>query len=409
MSDTNGPAMASPEFSSSFPDLFPSASRRQVLFVGGPTGGHLYPALALAEELERLTGCEPVFLSGTRPIERSILGESRFRSLVIPGLECSSIKDFLTVRRGLNRTVNVDHVAAVVATGGRASIAPVRWARHRHRPVFLLEQNRVVGRAHRWLSRSATRMFLSFDDTQGPRGIDRKSLRLGCPVRRSFAPRPLPEGPRTLLVLGGSQGSQAVNQVVRASLTDPSLREAWAGWQVIHLTGHGKSSGVGGTGESDDRSISEVYAEAEVVAEVSEYAADPAELLARCHLVFARAGGSTVAEVAAMGRAALYLPYPHHRDRQQFLNAESVADRGGAEVIEESPRALAEALTRWGSGDRALANGAERAAERGRPDAASRIAEVIATHMERLPANVADLSGAVRKPTVLGERNEKSA
>lgn len=358
--------------------------RVEVLFVGGPSGGHLYPAMALAEELVRLTGLRPRFLYGARPIERSIIEASGFDATEVPALEVNSGRSLRAAHRFLSREVDWTRVAALVATGGRASLLPAWVARRQRRPIFALEQNRVVGRAQRWLMRGATRLFLSFDDTRGPRRLDRVSLRLGCPVRSSFRPEPLPEGEPTLLVLGGSQGSRAINQLVVDTLRHPEWRASWNGWRVVHLTGHGKSES-----EHDATRFEAVYREAGVEAEVMEYCADPASLLARSHLVLARAGGSTIAEMSAVGRGGLFVPYPHHRDRQQFLNAAALVEVGAAQVLTEEPAALARALT---DADRAALEGMARAARSiGRPDAATRIAEVIATHLERFPRTLAEL------------------
>lgn len=358
--------------------------RTEVLFVGGPSGGHIYPAIALAEELARLTGLRPRFLYGSRPIERSIIATSGFDATEVPALEVTSARSLRVAHRFLSRELDWSRVAAVIATGGRAALLPAWVARRRRRPIFALEQNRVVGRAQRWLLRAATRLFLSFDDTSGPRRLDRVSLRLGCPVRSSFRPTPLPGGEPTLLVLGGSQGSRAINQLVVDTLRHPEWRPSWDGWRVVHLTGHGKSES-----EHDATRLEAVYREAGVEAEVMEYCADPATLLARCHLVLARAGGSTIAEMSAIGRGGLFVPYPHHRDRQQFLNAEALVEVGAADVLPEDPAAFARALA---DRDRSVLERMARAARSiGRPEAATRIAEVIATHLERFPRTLAEL------------------
>ncbi len=343
-------------------------NERTVLFVGAHSGGHLYPAISIARALEKL-GVRSVFAGVGREIERDILGAEGFplhtvRDLRSPGAIPGAWSS-------VGRLFAELDPAAVVGTGGAAALCPGIRAALSRRPLFLLEPNRILGRANRWLLRAATRIFLSFSDTRGPRTLRRRSLNYGCPVRPEFEPSALPEhGP--VLVLGGSQGSSDLNALVVEAVAH--LDRSHVRLTVRHVAGPGHAAELG-------RRYQELGVEAEVV----EYEADVADAIARSVLVVARSGGSTVSEVSAVGRGALYLPYPHHKDRQQFLNAEAPAVSGAAHVISRDPAALSRMLSDVLADRDRLERMADASIRRGRPSAARDIARVIATHIEALP------------------------
>ena len=344
------------------------AATTNVLLVGGSTGGHLYPGLALAGALRRL-GVTPHFVCRERELEQEILSSEES---VFPIRE-GGWKGIASMRAVLDQLAP----RAIIGLGGGDTVLPATLATLRRCPLFLLEQNRVLGRANRLLLRVARRVFLSFDDTAGPeRALRQRALRVGCPVRETFVATPLPSGVPRVLVLGGSQGAQALNELVRDAL--PSLAELSGRVEFEHLAGRGKSDG-----------LREAYRTAGITAHVHEYVVDPATLFASASLVVARSGGSTVAEVAAVGRGALFLPYPHHRDRQQFLNAEALERVGAAQPLDGDPSRFAAQLEECVTDPSTLQRMAERAAAAGRPQAARHIAETIATHIECAPRGVA--------------------
>lgn len=338
-----------------------------VLFAGAHTGGHLYPAIAVAHQLRRL-GVECAFAGVGKEIERAILEPEPFPFIAVP--EWAHPGDLPRGWAATRRLFAELHPAAVIGTGGAAALgagARCAWSR---RPLFLLEPNRVLGRANRWLLRFAARVFLAFPVTDGPRLLRRRSLVYGCPVREPFRVAPLPET-RSVLVLGGSQGSQELNEMV----LEAARRCAGAGWRFHHVAGPGKTE-----------ALREGYAEAGVEAEVVEYEEQVADQLRAHSLVIARSGGSTVAEIAAVGRGACFVPYPHHRDRQQFRNAELAVSAGAAEVIDGDVEKLTATLESLAHDTARLQEMAEASARLGRPDAAHDIARVVATHIEKLPS-----------------------
>jgi len=360
----------------------------RILFAGGSSGGHLYPGLALAEELRRRGEVDPVFLTEGDPRTDAILAPQGIRTLRVDPLPAGRPWRWGGVGGRLSRTLARERIAAVVALGGRPGLLPGAWARWQRRPLFLLEQNRVLGRANRLLLPLATRIFLSFDDTAPERALRHRGLRLGCPVRSPFAPAPLSSEPPRLLVLGGSQGAQDLNELAPAALAAAGSR---AGWRVFHICGPGKEKGIEAR-----------YRAAGVLATVRAFLQDPSAALRDAALVIARAGGSTIAELTAVGRGSLLLPYPHHRDRHQYRNAEALCERGAAEMISTDAAELAARLDALLADAGRRASMAESAREAGRPAAAERIADVIATHLDCDPSRRRDARGRDCRPRTVG-------
>ncbi len=358
--------------------------RLKILFVGGATGGHLYPAVALADELRRRGEVDPIFLSvpsargeGERSLVETILEPAGMRTLCGESLPRGAPLRWPSCLRRVSRVLGSEPIDAVVALGGRPGVIPGLWARWQRKPLFLLEQNRVLGRANRLLLPLAERIFLSFADTAPESKLRSRAVRLGCPVRPSFVPTPPVEGTPTILVLGGSQGAKDLNELAVTALTASSHR-----WRVHHICGPGKESGLA------DR-----YRSAGVLATVRPFLQDPAAALRGASLVLARAGGSTIAELTAVGRGSLLLPYPHHRDRHQFMNAEALVEQGAAEVIDLSSEGLIGRLDHFFL-DREARDALSFAARKiGSPDATSRIADVLATHLDCDPLRRQEAQG----------------
>ena len=361
---------------------------RRVLFAGGATGGHLFPALALARALTESASIDPVFLVGESSLARSILEPERVRQLTLPTPAKSPLAGIGALRRSM-KVLDDERIDAVIALGGRPGVIPGLWARWRRRPLFLLEQNRVLGRANRLLLPCAERIFLSFDETEPALRLREQALRLGCPVRSTFRPTPLPEGDRILLVLGGSQGAQAINELV-----PQALEHANAPWRIFHVCGAGKEA-----------ALEETYRRLGLLATVRPFLQDPSGALSRSALVVARAGGSTIAELTAVGRGSLLLPYPHHKDRHQFHNADALVSRGAAELVPDDATALAARLDALAESRVQREAMAEAAGALGRPDAAARIADVIITHLDL----AAEPSGGAGKASFATDSHRSAA
>ena len=344
-----------------------------VFLAGGGTGGHLYPGLALARVLAREYHLEPRFIHGGLSIAGRVLENSGFPSHRRPvGTSRFPPRVGLGEWRWVRQLYREHRPRAVIGLGGGASVIPGLVAIRLGIPLFLLEQNRVLGRANRLLQLWARRIFLSWPRTRGGVWLRRRALRLGCPVRESFVASPLPRGPVELLVLGGSQGATEINEMMRAAM--PFLADGPRDLRIIHICGPGRAS-----------DLSRDYASHGVLAEVFDFLDDPASVLKRASLVLARAGGSTLAELTAVGRGSLLVPYPYHRDRQQFHNASVLVEAGAAEVLSADAESLVKRLRELATDRESLERLAENAKKLGVPAAAARIAEVVSTHLGEVP------------------------
>jgi UDP-N-acetylglucosamine--N-acetylmuramyl-(pentapeptide) pyrophosphoryl-undecaprenol N-acetylglucosamine transferase len=304
---------------------------RRVCLVSGGTGGHLMPALVLARAL-RAQGHEPVLVTEGRLVERELLQREspEVVEVHLPGGKPSRFgKPWWLLRATVaaRRLLRERGVDCVVSTGGLPSVPVGLAARSLGVPLFLLEQNAVTGRANRWLLPLARRIYHGLP---GERRDDPRALLTGTPLRPEFArvdrqqareALGLPADQPVVLVTGGSQGARVLNEVVPAAL----LRLPGS-IQVLHLAGLG----------SDD-AVRRVYARSEgrLRAHVRPVAVDMDRMFGAADLVVCRGGGTTVAELTAAGRAAIVVPYPHHKDQQQLHNARVLARAGAAIVIDE--------------------------------------------------------------------------
>ena len=219
------------------------------------------------------------------------------------------------------------NVAGVVGLGGYASVPMGRAAARRRLPLVLLEQNVVLGKANRWLSRFASLVCTSFEQTE-------QQIRSRCPVRwtgnpiRSFEAgrfSPLvsisglsrPAAPR-LIVLGGSGGARSLNENVPRALY--KIRHLLTGWEILHQSG-----------EADVEATRELYRKFALEARVEAFWPDLPVLLAGSSLAICRAGGTTLAELSAAATPAVLLPYPHAADDHQRKNADIFVAAGAAQ------------------------------------------------------------------------------
>ncbi len=362
---------------------------RPIVIAAGGTGGHLFPAEALAAALVA-RGRRVVLMTDARTAGRAGAAFEGRERLVISGAGIAG----RGVRRGLaavaalaagtlqaRRAFEGLNAAAVVGFGGYPSVAPVlaaaTLARPRRPAVLLHEQNAVLGRANRFLARRADVLALGFADTaRVPAGV--ATVVTGNPVRPAIlAAAAGATTPRTLLVLGGSLGARVFSDVVPEAVARlaPARR--------------GELSIVQQCRAEDIERVRSTYAGLGVAAELSVFFADVASLLAGARLVIARAGASTVAELAAVGRPAILVPLPHAIDDHQSANARALAEAGGATVMAQvgfTPEALAEVLERLLADPSALDTMAAAAIRVGHGEAAATLADLVEQHMRAEPA-----------------------
>jgi UDP-N-acetylglucosamine--N-acetylmuramyl-(pentapeptide) pyrophosphoryl-undecaprenol N-acetylglucosamine transferase len=321
----------------------PAPRPLRVLIAGGGTGGHLYPGIALAEEITA-TGGEVLFVGTARGLESKLVPEAGFalELMDVSGLKRTGVRGLV---RGLallprafarSRTLlRIFRPDLVVGVGGYASGPLVFVAALSGYPTVIQEQNSRPGLTNRILGRLARRVFVAFSEAR--RSFSKRKLRLfGNPVRRRFlervaagegampgAARP-PASEPSLLVLGGSQGSHAINEVASSMVQVLKARGILP--RVVHQTGPGEI----------DRMM--LYYEALGLSERVEaraYIDDMPAALAGASLVVARAGALTLAELAIMGRPAVLIPLPTAADDHQVLNALEFQRAGAAVVVPE--------------------------------------------------------------------------
>lgn len=355
---------------------------RPIVIAAGGTGGHFFPAEALAAELTR-RGRRIALITDARSgglSSPTFEGRERFviRGAGIAGRgAATAARAAVELTAGLlqARTILARlNAAAVVGFGGYPSIAPVLATRLlRSRPAVVLhEQNAVLGRANRALSRFADVLALSHARTSAiPAGTP--CVVTGNPVRPAIVALvgggyTAPDGMIRLLVLGGSLGARVLSDVVPAALA--SLAEPLRGrLRVVQQC----------RAEDLDR-VRAAYAAAAIEAELAPFFTDIAPLLTQAHLVIARAGASTVAELAVVGRPSVLVPLPGAIDDHQTANARALESAGGAWMLaqpEFTPDTLTALLqTRLADAD-TLPRAAAAAASCGRADAAALLADLV--------------------------------
>ena len=364
---------------------------RPIVIAAGGTGGHLFPAEALAAELvarghrivlmtdARSGGLSsPTFAGQEQYVVRGagIAGRGPWRGAKAVGALAVGV---LQARAILARI----GAAGVVGFGGYPCVAPILAARSlRHRPsVILQEQNAVLGRANRFLARRADVLALGFETTQRiPAGT--RTVFTGNPVRPAMSALSrtsyvAPTDQIRLLVLGGSLGARVFSDVVPQALR--SLPEPL----------RTRLSVVQQTRPEDLERVKIAYADSGITAELSPFFHDVAARLVAAHLVIARAGASTVAELAVAGRPAILVPLPGAIDDHQSANACALAAAGGAWVVAQTQftsETLAERLTSLLAAPATLAAAAVRARGQAHADAASRLADLVEAHVAAVPA-----------------------
>ena len=306
-----------------------------IVFSGGGTGGHLFPGLAVAEELAAaIPRARITFCGSGKTFERRHAAQAGFEYLTLPSRPLphgarealAFVVENLAGYLAAGRFLRDERVAAVVGLGGYASVPMARAAARHRLPLVLLEQNAVAGRATRWLSRRATLVCTAFEQTQ-------RTLHCRCPVRATGNPvrkgflrscsytHPI-GAPRQLLILGGSGGARALNESAPRALY--KVRQQLQGWRVVHQSG-----------EAGLEATRTLYDKLALQATVVPFLPDMPALLAATDLAVCRAGGTTLAELAAAGVPAVLLPYPHATDDHQLANARLYAANGGCVTIDE--------------------------------------------------------------------------
>ncbi|WP_068314854.1 undecaprenyldiphospho-muramoylpentapeptide beta-N-acetylglucosaminyltransferase [Polycladidibacter hongkongensis] len=357
--------------------------KKTIMLCAGGTGGHLFPAQALAVEL------------GARGYDVQLMTDKRsdafgadfpasavhvIDSATLGGRSPSAIlRTVLKLSRGLWQSLRLlrrEKPVAMVGFGGYPSFPPMLAARLCAVPSVLHEANAVMGRANRMLARGASGVATAFD-LPLPQNLQHKAMVTGNPLRPNVrdvlgAPydAPVPAGPFHLLVFGGSQGARVFSQVVPEALAllAPEERARLAVVQQARA--------------EDLPSVEARYRELGVAAQLAPFFADLPAHIAASHLVICRSGAGTVCELAAIGRPALLVPFPGALDNDQGLNADVLVQAGGARKVPQaqfSAQALAGQLKEFLAQPQQLADAAAGAKSAGQLEAERKLADFAET------------------------------
>ena len=355
---------------------------RPILLAAGGTGGHLFPAAALAAAL-RARGAEVELATD----DRALKYDQNFPARAIHGFPAatttsagvlSKASAVITLGSGVVAALmKLGRIRprAVVGFGGYPTVPPLVAASILHIPTILHEQNAVMGRANKFLSSRVTLIATGFPNLKGAGAETRAKIRhTGNPVRPTVlaaaaTPYAALEGaPLKLLVTGGSQGARVMSDIVPAALALLRAEER----DRIQLTQQARGE--------DKARVSAACAQMNLSAEIAEFFPDLPQRMADAHLVIGRAGASTVSELAVVGRPAVLVPFPYALDQDQAANAATLAEAGAAIVlpqIEFTPERLAGILSGMIAVPAKLADMAKAAKAVGIPDAADRLAELV--------------------------------
>jgi len=315
----------------------------RAILAGGGTGGHVIPALAIAQELRTRFDAQVLFIGTARGIENRLVPQAGFELKLVKVGALKSVSVATRLKTVLDLPRAVIHSVAflrdfradvVVGVGGYASGPAMLAAALEGIPSVAFEPNVVPGLANRIAGTMASAACVQFEETCK---YFRRCKLTGIPVRRAFfasrQPAPEPMGPcsprmysgrrPTLLVFGGSQGAKAINRAMIEAL--PRFRDELPNVIIVHQTG-----------ERDYQDAQAAYLSAGVSAEVYPFIDDMPDTFARADLLVCRSGASTAAEVMAAGKAAIFVPFPHAADDHQRRNAEALVRANAALLLPES-------------------------------------------------------------------------
>ncbi len=356
----------------------------RVVIAGGGTGGHLFPGIAVAEEFCARNPKNSVLFVGTgNPFEVSILSGTGFahRRITAEGVKGRGIKNqlvaMLKIPLGVLQSVVIlksfkPHL--VMGVGGYSAGPLVVGAWLLRIKNVLHEQNILPGITNRMLSRFANRIYVSFPETKWGAAIEKIRF-TGNPVRKEIVQAAKRQKNAevaaskkkrrfSILILGGSQGAHRINMAILESLK--------------YLENKEKMFFAHQTGVHDEAQVRQGYDEQAVASDVRAFFKDMDEQYQNADLIICRAGATTVAEITALGKAAIFIPFPFAADNHQALNAQSLVRAGAAEMIAEkdlSAKVMAQRINHYARQPEALRQMGTRSRKFGRVDAAATIVD----------------------------------
>ncbi|WP_412775532.1 undecaprenyldiphospho-muramoylpentapeptide beta-N-acetylglucosaminyltransferase [Thalassospira lucentensis] len=376
----------------------------QVIAVtSGGTGGHMFPAVALSKALVR-RGAKVLFFTDARAA-RYTDGVDGVQTIILPagGIAGKGIKGRLmgAARLGLGTLkarsmIKKAKPAVVIGFGGYASIPATMSAKWLSIPFAIHEQNAVLGRANRLVAGAAKRIATSFPTvTLIDPNDQNKVIWTGNPVRAEVAALanstygvPTEDGPIKLLITGGSQGARVLSEILPTALVN--LPEGIRTRLVVTQQAR----------DEDINAVRKTYDGSGIDVTLASFIDDIPERLRDCHLVIARSGASTVAELTAAGRPGLLVPLPHAIDDHQRFNAQQVEDAGGAWLMPQdrfSSETVTDRLAKLLRNPAALTRAAKAAKTAGRANAAERLADMVLDMLGLNPAGTPDAENISKK------------
>src|SRR5208283_670154 len=294
----------------------------RVIVAGGGTGGHVIPALAIAQELRSRYGAQVLFVGTQHGIETRLVPAAGFELRLIEvgalnrvdfATRLKTVLDLPLAMMASAKLIREFRPDVMIGVGGYASGPAMLMAGMMSVPTIAFEPNIIPGVANRLVAPMVSAAAVHFEATCH---YFRNCHVTGVPVRPK-------NGHSTLLVFGGSQGAHAINQALLQAL--PALTEAVPSIHIIHQTG-----------EKDHAEAQAVYLRTMISAEVAPFIDDMPAAFARADLVLCRSGASTVAEITAAGKPAIFIPLPTAADDHQTRNAAALADAGAARLLPQS-------------------------------------------------------------------------
>ncbi|MGD8442955.1 MAG: undecaprenyldiphospho-muramoylpentapeptide beta-N-acetylglucosaminyltransferase [Desulfobacterales bacterium] len=361
----------------------PSNRPLRIVIAGGGTGGHLFPGIATAQEFEaRNAATSIIFVSTGNALEKSVLSKTGYplQTITVAAIKgrglWNQVKSVANIPKGIleaNRILKNFSPDLTIGLGSYSAGPVVFAAWLRRIPIVIHEQNILPGITNRILSRFANRIYISFENTKS--SLDLRKVRwTGNPVRRELleycdhnaAKKRDNAGNRsfTVLIIGGSQGAHRINMAVIEAL------EYLKDKDQLHF--------VHQTGDADEQQVNKAYRQNHIRCTVQSFFNNMDELYRKSDLLICRAGATTVAEITALGKAVIFIPFPHAADDHQVLNAGSLSDHGAAETIIEkdlSGQLLSERIAFYAAHEKVLNDMAARARRFGKPDAAQNIVD----------------------------------
>ena len=348
----------------------------KVAIAGGGTGGHLFPGIAVAEEiLKRDARNQVIFIGTRRGIEYRLLGQLGYelKLIDVEGLKGRGlkalIKGFYAIPASMwqSRKIFADFQPDVVlGVGGYASGPAVIAAWLMGIPTAIAEQNALAGNTNRILGKFVDKIFVTYEQSRNIFAPDKVML-TGNPVRAAFASglnaQPISRQGRQILIFGGSQGAAAINKTIMAMM--PLLQQMKDALRIVHQTG-----------ERDCEAVQKAYQSFGMDAQVSPFIVDMVSVYAASDLIICRAGATSLAEITAAGKASVLIPFPWAANDHQTLNARAMVEAGAAVMMKEAdmtPEKLFAVVQSLLADDRKLSNMEHQSKKLGRIDAAAAI------------------------------------